>query len=407
MSDAHELDWDDLRRWPDVEAPNLQAWDATDRLVLDEAGPLPSGVGEVVVIGDRHGALTLGALARGASGVRVHQDGVLGERALVANATRRGLGRDGARMPFAHHRLDAPLLDGARLVLLQLPRSLDALDEVAALVAAHAHPDVRVVAGGRVKHMSRSMNDVLAQSFSQVSASLARQKSRVLHASSPRPAVVSMWPHRERHDDVGLTVVAHGGVFAGTSVDIGTRLLLDAIPSMRVAERAVDLACGSGVVAAALALARPDLHVLATDQSAAAVASAAATAEANGVADRVAVVRADALETLADASVNLVVLNPPFHIGATVHVGLAERLFADAARALAPGGELWTVWNSHLPYRQLLTKTVGPTEQVHRTSKFIVTVSASPIPVSTRHTGDSTSKLGNLSEISRSVAREP
>ncbi|MFM6851508.1 MAG: class I SAM-dependent methyltransferase, partial [Terrabacter sp.] len=343
----------------------------------------------------------------GASGVRVHQDGVLGERALVANATRRGLGRDGSRMPFTHHGLDASLVEDARLVLLQLPRSLDALDEVASLVAMHAHPDVRLVGGGRVKHMSRSMNDVLAQSFSQVSASLARQKSRALHASSPRADVVSTWPHRERHDDVGLTVVAHGGVFAGTSVDIGTRLLLDAIPSMRPAERGVDLACGSGVFAAALARARPDIHVLATDQSAAAVASAAATAEANGVADRVEVVRADALETLADASVNLVVLNPPFHIGATVHTGLAERLFADAARALAPGGELWTVWNSHLPYRQLLTKTVGPTEQVHRTSKFIVTVSASPIPVSTRHTGDSTSTLGNLSEISRSVAREP
>ncbi|MDT0214927.1 methyltransferase [Rothia sp. ARF10] len=373
--DHDQPDWSDLRRWPDVEAPNLQAWDATDRLVLDEAGPLPTGDGDVVVAGDRHGALTLGALSRGASGVRVHQDGVLGERALVANATRRGLGRDGSRMPFTHHPLDASLVDGARLVLLQLPRSLDALDEVARLVAAHARPEVRVVAGGRVKHMSRSMNDVLAQSFSDISVSLARQKSRVLHASSPRDGVLPTWPRRERHDDVGLTVVAHGGVFAGTSIDIGTRLLLDAIPSMRQAERAVDLACGSGVVAAALALARPALHVLATDQSAAAVASTVATAEANGVGNRVTVTRADSLETVADASVDLVVLNPPFHIGATVHTGLAERLFADAARALAPGGELWTVWNSHLPYRQLLTKTVGPTEQVHRTSKFTVTVS--------------------------------
>ena len=54
-------DWADLRRWPDVEAPNLQAWDATDRLLLDEAGALPDGPDDVVVIGDRHGALTLGA----------------------------------------------------------------------------------------------------------------------------------------------------------------------------------------------------------------------------------------------------------------------------------------------------------------------------------------------------------
>ncbi|WP_052111766.1 class I SAM-dependent methyltransferase [Knoellia subterranea] len=371
-------DWSDLRRWPDVEADNLQAWDASDRLILDEASALPFGADDVVVIGDRHGALTLGALASGASRVRVHQDGILGERALVANAERRGLGAGGSGMPFAHLPLDASLVEGARVVLLQLPRSLDALDEIARLVAAHAAPDVRIVAGGRVKHMTRAMNDVLAQSFQSVTASLARQKSRVLHATQPLPSQATPWPRTQRHDDAGLTLVAHGGVFAGTSIDIGTRLLLDAIPSMRSAERAIDLACGNGIVASALALARPDLRVLATDQSAAAVASARATAEANGVADRVEVVRADGLETVPDDSAELVLLNPPFHVGASVHTGLADRLFADAGRALAPGGQLWTVWNSHLHYRPALQRAVGPTQQAHRTSKFTLTVSHKP-----------------------------
>ena len=79
-----------LRRFPDVEAANLQAWDATDKLLLDTAfeahaaGLLqPRGLG---VVGDRYGALTLGALTRGASAVRVHQDLVTGERALRLNA---------------------------------------------------------------------------------------------------------------------------------------------------------------------------------------------------------------------------------------------------------------------------------------------------------------------------------
>ena len=365
-------DWDDLRRWPDVEAPNLQAWDATDRLVLDEAGDLS---GEVVVIGDRHGALTLGALAGGAARVRVHQDGLLGERALVSNARRRGVGGDGETAPFVHHPLDATLVEGARLVLVQLPRSLDELDEVARLVASHTHPEVRLVAGGRVKHMSRSMNEVLAASFADVRASLARQKSRVLHATAPRADVATDWPRRQRHDDLGLTVVAHGGVFAGSGIDIGTRLLLEHLPAMRPADRAIDLASGSGVVAAALALARPDLRVLATDQSAAAVASTRATASANGVADRIEVVRADGLETERDASAQLVVLNPPFHVGAAVHSGLAERLFADAARVLEPGGELWCVWNSHLNYRPILDRVLGSTKQVQRTTKFTLTSS--------------------------------
>jgi 16S rRNA (guanine1207-N2)-methyltransferase len=36
------IDPDILRRWPDVEAPELLAHDATDRLLLDEAAPASS-----------------------------------------------------------------------------------------------------------------------------------------------------------------------------------------------------------------------------------------------------------------------------------------------------------------------------------------------------------------------------
>ncbi len=84
----------------------------------------------------------------------------------------------------------------------------------------------------------------------------------------------------------------------------------------------------------AVALARAGFDVLASDASAAAVASAAATASANGVADRVRVTRDDALSGVEPGSVDLVVCNPPFHQGTTVHAGIADRLFAAAARVL-------------------------------------------------------------------------
>jgi len=42
---------------------------------------------------------------------------------------------------------------------------------------------------------------------------------------------------------------------------------------------------------------------------------------------------------------------------------------------LAPGGELWAVWNSSLQYRPALERLVGPTRQVARNAKFTVTVS--------------------------------
>lgn len=356
-----------------MEAPNLYAFDATDRLLLETAASDTgaAAAGTVVVIGDRYGALTLGAAAIGARGIRVHQDALSGERALAANA-------DTLTMTdaFANVELDADGLGGARLVLLQLPRSLDALAEIVERVARHASDDVTVCAGGRVKHMTRAMNDVLAARFGSVTAGLAKQKSRVLFARDPqRPTGESVWPARRFHDDLDLWVHAHGAAFAGTGVDLGTRFLLDFIDGLPDVRDAVDLGCGTGVIASAVARARPALRVTATDQSAAAVASARETVAANGVADRVNVVRNDGLSGWQDASAELILLNPPFHVGATVHAGIAVKLFEDAARVLAPGGELWTVWNSHLGYRPALERIIGPTRQLGRNSRFTVTVS--------------------------------
>ena len=364
------IDFDTLRRWPDVEAPDLRAWDAADTLILDEAAALLAG--EVTVIGDEYGALTLGALDRGATSVRVHTDSLAGELALRANLAQISTSLDHRYLPLP---LDKTLVEGARVVLLRLPRSLDELEQIAALIAAHAHPDVVVVAGGRLKHMTVSMNEVLLRHFGQLDVSHARQKSRVLVARSPN-AGPEAEPRRRFHDDLGLWVVATGGVFAGTSVDIGTRALLSVLDRVPAFESAVDLGCGTGILAAQLARQVPAARVLASDRSAAAAASARLTMAANGLDVRVTQDAALAHEPAGSA--DLVVLNPPFHSGAAVHPGVSTALFEGAARVLRPGGELWSVWNSHLAYKPTLERIVGPTRQIIRTPKFTVTASRKP-----------------------------
>jgi 16S rRNA (guanine1207-N2)-methyltransferase len=398
------LDLGALRRRPDVEAENLFAVDAADRLLLDElvalldaaaASGRPIAADEVVVIGDQYGALALGAAAAlrradasasasatagGSAGplrIRVHQDALASETALDLNAA-----LVGETAELVHHGLDADLAAGARVVVARLPRSLDALDEWAGVVARAAADDVTVLAGGRVKHMAPAMTDVLRRAFGDVHATLARQKSRVLVARGPlRDAPSTAYPRPESHPDLGLEVRAHGAAFAGARIDIGTRFLLTFLPDLPADARdAVDLGCGTGVLASAVALARPELRVTATDQSWAAVASARATVAANGLEGRVVVVRDDAGSTVPDGSVDLVLLNPPFHTGATVHAGLAPRLFAAAARMLRPGGELWTVYNSPLGYRPQLARIVGPTREAGRNAKFTVAVSTKADP---------------------------
>ena len=378
--------FESLRRWPDLESPELVAVDAADRLLLTElqraveidptllASPLS-------IIGDTHGALTLGALAEaGFTEVLVHQDARSGELALMNNAQKLSdfypSSTTCQNLPLSRE-----LVVSSRIVVLRLPRSLEQLEQWAALIAAYAADDVLVLAGGRIKHMTLSMNEALGKFFTQVEASLAEQKSRVLRARGPKKQAaldaLTSWPKSEYHADVDLMVCAQGGAFAGISIDIGTYDLLAVLDrvSGQQGMRIIDFGCGTGVLAAQISKLRPTATVIASDQSAAAVESAKATMEANNLSDRVTVVRDDGLSSQEDSSADLILFNPPFHSGAAVHAGTSLRLFAEAGRVLKPGGELWVVANRHLSYKPALRKLVGETREVRRTPKFTVTKS--------------------------------
>ena len=302
---------------------------------------------------------------------------MLAERALAANAARLGVGADPTSM-FRNHPLGEQLLAGAKVVLLQLPRSLAELEEISWNVARYAAPDVVLLAGGRDKHMSRGMNELLARHFDEVAASRGWRKARVLTARSPRAADAlgdARFPESAGDSDLAFELFAHGATFGGATLDHGSRLLLRTLREQSPTGQPVriaDIGCGNGVLAVSAALAWPGARVLASDQSAAAVLATQLTASAAGVEDRVTVHRDDATEAVADGWADLVLLNPPFHAGSTVHVGVGQRLISSCARALAPGGELRLVFNSHLAYGPLIEREIGPTRQLARDRTFTV-----------------------------------
>ncbi|NLT25550.1 MAG: methyltransferase [Microbacteriaceae bacterium] len=285
--------------------------------------------------------------------------------------------------------LDAPLLAGASLVVGRLPKSLAELAALADAVARLAEPGVRLILGARQQHLVRAMNDELGRSFAHVRASRGMRKSRALVASGPEPGDPPL--RTGRIPELDLQVRALGGAFAGAALDLGTRVLLEAIdPAMRAASRVrhdpaglwnpaseprvvLDLGSGTGVLAAWAKRRWPRARVIATDRSWFACESTRATASANGL--DIETVRADAADAIADASVDLVLCNPPFHDGRGVDRGMANRLFDAAGRVLRPGGDMVTVFNSHLRHREQLQRRVGHTRQLLRTPKFTVTLS--------------------------------
>lgn len=275
---------------------------------------------------------------------------------------------------LAERRLRVPVVDPATAevdtVVLRTPKAVGALAEYADWIARDG---IALLAGGRVKYLTHSMNDALAARFGTVRASLGRQKSRVLHAADPRPGEPT-WPRRATVDlpaALGgpLVLVAHGATFAGTRIDPGTRVLVDLLDRLPAEAPALDLGSGNGTLSALLA--RGGHPVTAIDESWAAVAATRATLTANGL--DATVRRADGLSEVADASVPLIVCNPPFHVGTAKDSAPAYAMIEQAARVLEPGGQLWLVFNAHLPYLPTLRRRIGPTEILSRHPKYLVT----------------------------------
>ncbi|PXA80377.1 SAM-dependent methyltransferase [Auritidibacter sp. NML120636] len=360
-----------------------------DRLLLDQLDELleqsPSYRDlPVVVVNETEGTVAAELRSRGMP-LRVVQDSALLFDRLRAQA-------DLAHEPW-DDAVSREILQGAGTVLYRLPRPLEAVEETAWHVARWAKETVVLLAGARQKDLQRSVNDRLGQYFGHVSASRGAYKARVIRARDPHlPDATRQTPPRiprvntDRVLDHELALRAYGLTFGAARVDPGTRLMLETIlgtnhafqDAIRGAGTAVDLGSGNGTVATVLGLETSIPQIIATDDSAAAVCATRATLVANGLDNnsRFAVYHQPDTKQLADASVDLVVLNPPFHHGSSaVTRQIALDLFVAAGRVLTANGLLVAVWNSGLQYRPQLERLVGPTTQLARTKSFTVTIS--------------------------------
>ncbi|GAA2551786.1 16S rRNA (guanine1207-N2)-methyltransferase [Neomicrococcus aestuarii] len=390
---TRDFDFSALSRWPEPEADNLQGSDATDELLLDTADILSAltrsnGQDElrIVTLNDGFGALSLPLqqFARGNSlnwTITAWNDSLSREQAISNNATQLGL-----PSPVATQLKLQEVVSGAVVILIQAPRSLSELRQLIEATALAASADVLVLVGGRQKYLTLSINDVLGEYFNEVRAGRARSKSRVIAATGKRPLpenYVSAFPVRSEPKTLAgipLKLAAYGATFGGTNIDPGTRFFLETLKltfgdSAEFPDSIVDLGCGNGTISSFFPLQFPKFsgRMLATDSSRDAVAATQETAILNNEADRVVAVRDDAMSTFPDKSEELILLNPPFHVGNTVDPNIALKLFRASARVLKNNGELWCVWNSHLNYKHDLNRIVGPTTEIAKNRKFTVT----------------------------------
>ena len=139
-----------------------------------------------------------------------------------------------------------------------------------------------------------------------------------------------------------LTLITGSGVFAAAGLDRGTAVLLRASPIPVGAPRILDLGCGYGPIALALAVHCPGALVDAVDVNERALALCRDNAEALGVADRVRVLRPD--EVGPETRYDEIWSNPPVRIGKQALHGLLlswlPRLAPDGVARMVIGKNL-------------------------------------------------------------------
>ena len=149
-----------------------------------------------------------------------------------------------------------------------------------------------------------------------------------------RAGAISGPPLTEKRQSNGLT--PEEGTAGAVS---GPPLMVNGQSIGRASSLMADIGTGSGAIACALAAARPDVRVLATDTSPAALAVAEGNVRALGLADRVRVVAGDLLEPLAGepGTVDMIVANAPY-LPTGILPSLPREVFAFEPRGALDGG---------------------------------------------------------------------
>ncbi len=166
-----------------------------------------------------------------------------------------------------------------------------------------------------------------------------------------------------------IELISANGVFSGDRLDLGTSVLMRESPVPEGPLRLLDLGCGYGPIAMALALRCPEATIDAVDVNDRALTLCRDNAVALAVAERVRVLRADEADPA--ARYDEIWSNPPIRIGKDA---LHELLLSWLPR-LAPGGVARLVVGRNLGADSLqrwLTDHGHPCERVASAKGFRV-----------------------------------
>ena len=358
-----------LDRYPVRAKDSLRAWDAADEYVLNhlfethslETHPSP------LIINDQFGALSV-ALAEFQP--QMQSDSYLAFQGLEHNLTINQ--RQHAQVTQLTS-LQPPQRD-FDLVIIKIPKALAMLEDQLHRLRPFLNETTHIIGAAMAKHIHSSTLKLFESIIGPTSTSLAKKKARLVFpqfASSLRPRknpFPKVWPL----ENTKINLHNHANVFSQSSLDIGSRFLLEHLPSGTQAQTIVDMGCGNGVIGLMAAIKNPQAKLIFVDESYMAIESAKVNFQ-NALPNRQAsFFTTDCLQGIKESSADLILNNPPFHQQHTVGDHIAWQMFCESKKCLKFKGELWVIGNRHLNYHVKLKRLFGNCQVIANNKKFVI-----------------------------------
>lgn len=386
--------WLKLRRYPETAFKDrLSAWDASDAYIYEQFDDYNLlDYNRILIIHDAYGALTTSIANKNEKenlnlNLLLYNDyfnsSESARKNLIANDLKKYL--DVVCESFSD--LELKVKSKKVLVLLKIPRSVDALDYTLLRLSSVLGEGSSILASGMVKHLPKSTREILSKYCKEVNIHRVEKKALLFSCSKVKSIEVN--ENKKSNDidkkvdfisenfetrvkknfeynnsKINLKLTSLPGVFAGSKLDKGTSLLLKVLNSEegvvlpekfknQTIKKAIDLGCGCGVVGLCMASLWEQAIIVGIDVYEPAIASARLNAEANKI-DNIIFKLGDGLNSVEDSSIDLVVSNPPFHSHSAIDRSLTKRLFEDVNRCLKDDGYFLLVGNIGLSYSRLL-----------------------------------------------------
>lgn len=246
-------------------------------------------------------------------------------------------------------------------------------DETRALMArglnSLQHGGTLIVAGANDAGGKRIERDFKALGLSFASDS--KHKSRVVQARKNddiAPVAQDWIAQGDWQTILNGGFISRPGLFSWDRADKGSALLTAHIPP-ELKGRGADFGCGYGFLSAHVLAHCPAVdHVTALDADARAVE--ACQRNTHQFTDKVFCVWHDLTQKPDLHNLDFIVMNPPFHEGASTQNQLGISFIKNAAACLKSGGYLYMVANNHLPYEEVLKGLFRTVQEIGKDKGF-------------------------------------